>query len=148
MDNNNQNNTLPNQNLNPNPTPMDAQPSNPDPIIQPQAIAPEPIQMPNTNPNANFTNPTPNVMSTPPIIPEEKPGGSKMLLWIMVIAILVLLGAGGTYFYVNNMSKTGTNLKTSTNQTNVNDLGNELNSIPSDSLDSEFSEVDQELQGL
>ncbi|MBI2012146.1 hypothetical protein HYS91_05245 [Candidatus Daviesbacteria bacterium] len=81
-------------------------------------------------------------------------GGSskntKLLIFIGAFLALILIIAGGAYFYINSMANIGTLKPSQTNQTESNgdDTINELTSMEIEDVDKEFTEVDKDLQEL
>lgn len=93
---------------------------------------------------------TPVPKSTAPTsspVTEQKPiGGSKMKFIIIgVVIVLVLVLAGVAYWFRQNQTAAQNTVESIKG---VEQLNTELNSLSVDDIESDFSPVDTELQGL
>lgn len=76
------------------------------------------------------------------------PGG-KLKMVLVVLVILLIIAGGGYYLYSLNNQGLSKQTQTQDQSTNsLNQLQGEVNSIEVGSTDSDFAEVDKDLQGL
>lgn len=84
-----------------------------------------------------------------PPVAEEGGDNNKMVLWLIVGLVVVILVVGAVYWYLSSQqSPTQPGEQAGTKPAVAEDLDKELNSINVDTLDSDFSLVDQDLQNL
>lgn len=78
---------------------------------------------------------------TPPPPEEVKKGNST--LWVIVIVVLVVVVIAGAYWYMSSQNQTAT-----TQGVSLETLNNDLDTVDEAGIDSDFAEVDKDLQGL
>ena len=85
--------------------------------------------------------------NTPPP-PSESQSPKNMAVWIIVAVIVLILAVGGVYIYMNR--PVTPKLQTTPPQTTSasGTLGDDLNSIDAESGESDFVQVDSDLQKL
>ena len=92
---------------------------------------------------------SPNMNMNPIVQPAVKKGGSKTILWLIIALVIVVLIIGGGYWYLGQQQTTPESKQTSDQQANILDnLTTELNSEELPTVESEFTEVDTDLQNL
>ena len=124
---------------------------NNNPIEPPVTPNPAPAaapQMPVT-PQQIPVNP-PSAAASSVIASSEAPksgGGAKKIMMILVILILVVAGLGGGYLYMNSQNNTET-AEVPAQEQSYDDLESEIDGVDVGSVDSDFAEVDKDLQSL
>lgn len=109
--------------------------------------------------NNETPNPTPNPTPQPapnpasiqtPVTPTIPTSSSKKPIIILAVGLIVLaLAVAGFYWYSMNQETTGeATQKTQTDTSEVIQLESDLNSITIDTLESDFTTVDKDLQSL
>ncbi len=111
--------------------------------------APQPVvntpSVPQNSPT--MSNPAqPQQPSVTPLPPTSN-GIGKLPLILMVVALLLILGAGGYYLYMNNLQNT-TSQPTANPVEDLGKMENELNTLQPESSDSGFENVDEDLNKL
>ena len=119
-----------------------------------QTVTPAPQTVPQELPASN---PAPTV-TTAPISVTSTPGkGNRLLLMILgALIILALVAAIGVYYYVNTVKNQGASNQQPAPQTAQvtpspspkEDLSAELNALDLSFGDSDFTQVDKEIQSL
>ena len=104
--------------------------------------------------NNQVPQPTTAAWQTPaqpniPISPATAPMANKKSankLWIILVAVglLLILGVVG-YLYMGNLSKSQPGIRQATD---VSDIQKELDSVSVEDLESDFADVDRDLQSL
>lgn len=111
----------------------------------PQASTPQTVAQPQ---------PGPQIATPPPMSVDPKnAGGSekKMAIWLIIGLIIIVAIVTGIYFYLSNQQKPlQSNLQTEPpKQASASEnLEGDLNTVNTDNLDNEFSQVDKSLQSL
>lgn len=101
------------------------------------------------NTNQNST-PSANPVAQPTVT-TPAPSGSKLPWILALLALLLVLGAGGYYLYMNNTqdsSQSTYNQPATSQSAQLNSLESELNKLETESSDSGFTEVDKNLNNL
>lgn len=101
----------------------------------------------NTTPKVNSA-PAPQVMQNEP--PSEG-GSKKLILMVVIILVILALVAGGYYAYSNYknlLPGAATQTTASPNPIAADELNGELDSVGTDDVDSQFAQIDKDLQSL
>lgn len=97
-----------------------------------------------------LNNPVSPVQNTPTTTPppELNVMPKSKTMWLIVGLVVIILLIAGIYLYQSRQQKVSQPLKTTPPATTVDNLESDLNSINVGDVDSEFTSVDQDLQGL
>ncbi len=110
---------------------------------------PTPVTQLNQN-----TTPVVDSVPTPQVMQNEPPSGGgskKLILMVVIILVILALVAGGYYAYSNYknlLPGAATQTTANPNPIAADQLNNELNSVGPDDVDSQFAQIDKDLQSL
>lgn len=110
-------------------------------VPEPVTTTPEPPK-----PGINLNPPNPVAYTST----NKGNGGNKILIVVMGIVLIAVIGAGAYFFMTSNKFTPETSSTPSIDQSvsGIAELNQELEAVPVEDINADFTEVDEDLKGL
>ena len=113
----------------------------------PVPVQPTPPTQQTTTVNVQPVSPAPNAGN---VVTDQKEGGSKKKLWIILALVLLILIGAGAYFMISRKPATPTQPQSAASTNNFETLNTELQSteVSTTELDADLTTLDKDLSEL